>query len=287
MSFSSDVKNELCKIKPSSCCEFSQLYGMLLFCKYFDNNDIFFSTDNKEISQKASQLIKCVYSINPETLVKSGRYVLSADIIDVATIYTDIVAIEYITDAFTCESCLSAFVRGAFLVAGTVTDPEKNFHAEIKTLREEVAISLQSVLSTSGLNARLSKRKEHYIVYFKGSESVSDFLTFIGVYKKSLEVIDVALVKELRNKVNRAKNCETANIGKTVDAAIKQREAINILQKCGKFSSLSDELKFAANLRIDNPEMSLTELTRVCGISKSGLNHRFNKLIALAKEYNR
>ncbi len=287
MSFSSDVKSELCKIKPSNCCTFAQLYGMLLFCKNFDNNDTFFYTDKNEINNRAAALIKNIYGFTPKPSQKSGKYALSADIIKVATLYTDIVTVEYITDAFQCEDCLAAFVRGAFLVAGTVTDPQKNFHAEIKTIREEVAISLQSVLSTSGLNAHLSKRGEQFVVYFKGSEGVSDFLTLIGVYKKSLEVIDAALVRELRNKVNRAKNCETANIGKTVDAAIKQREAIKVLQKCGKLSSLSEELKLAATLRIDNPEMSLSELSKVCGISKSGLNHRFNKLIALAKEYKR
>lgn len=285
MSFSSDVKTELCKIKPNDCCAYAQLYGMLLFCKNFSNDDIFFSADKKEISNRLSSIIKGIYGFNPKIIVKSGRYALTSDIIHVATLYTDIIEKEYITDALYCDDCLSCFVRGAFLVGGTVTDPEKSFHAEIKTSREEVAISLQSVLQNTGINARLSKRKEQYVVYFKGSENVSDFLTFIGAYKKSLEVIESSIVNELRNKVNRAKNCETANIGKTVNAAVKQKEAIISLQKCGKYSSLSDELKSAAELRINNPDMSLNELSTLSGISKSGLNHRLNRLIELAKEY--
>ncbi len=285
MSFSSELKSELCKIKPSVCCAYSQLYGMLLFCKNFSNSDIFFSSDKKEISNRMASIIKFIYCFNPEIVFKSGRYSLSSDIINVATLYTDVIEKEYITDAFSCEDCLASFTRGAFMVSGTITDPEKNFHAEIKTLREEVAISLQSVLVNQGLNARLSKRKEHYVVYFKGSENVSDFLTFIGAHKQSLEVIDSALVKELRNKVNRAKNCETANIGKTVIAAVKQKEAISVLQKAGKLSSLSNELKIAAELRIKNPDMSLAELSALGGISKSGLNHRLNRLIEIAEEY--
>lgn len=285
MSFSSDVKNELCRIKPPNCCAYAQLYGMLLFCKHFANDDIFFTADKKEISNRVSAIIKHIYGFNPKLILKSGRYALSSDIINVATMYTDIIEKEYITDVFSCDECLSAFTRGAFLASGTVTDPEKDFHAEIKTNREEVAISLQSVLISGGLNARLSKRKEQYVVYFKGSERVSDFLTFIGAYKNSLEVIESSIVRELRNKVNRAKNCETGNIGKTVNAAVKQKNAISVLQKCGKYSSLSDELKFAAELRINNPDMSLTELSALSGISKSGLNHRLNRLIEIAKEY--
>lgn len=285
MSFSSDVKNELCRIKPNDCCSYAQLYGMLLFCKNFSNNDIFFSADRKEISNRLLSIIKQIYGFSPKIILKSGRFALTSDIINVATVYTDIIEKEYITDAFYCDDCLANFTRGAFLVSGTITDPEKSFHAEIKTSREEVAISLQSVLINSGLNARLSKRREQYVVYFKGSEKVSDFLTFIGAYKKSLEVIEASMVNELRNKVNRAKNCETGNIGKTVNAAVKQKEAIIVLQKCGKYSSLSDELKSAAELRLNNPDMSLNELSSLSGISKSGLNHRLNRLIELAKEY--
>lgn len=285
MSFSSDVKNELCKIKPVECCGYAQLYGMLLFCKNFSNNDIFFSSDKKETANRLSAIIKQVYGFNPKVIDKSGKFALTSDIIHVATLYTDIIEKEYITDTFYCDDCLAGFTRGAFLVAGTITDPEKSFHAEIKTAREEVAISLQSVLANVGLNARLSKRKEQYVVYFKGSEKVSDFLTFIGAYKKSLEVIESSIVNELRNKVNRAKNCETGNIGKTVNAAVKQKEAIVALQNCGKYSSLSEELKSAAELRVNNPDMSLNELSLLSGISKSGLNHRLNRLIELAKEY--
>lgn len=284
MSFSSELKSEICKIKPSGCCAFSELYGILLFSKTFKNDTSFFSTDRQDIAKRISDITKSVYNFMPKIDMSLGRYSLSADIINVATLYTDIVSVEYITDVFNCDNCFTAFVRGAFLVSGTVTDPEKDFHIEIKTLREEVAISLQSVLLSKGLNARISKRKQQHLVYFKGSENVSDFITFLGGYKKSLDVIDVAVVKELRNKINRAKNCETANIGKTVNAAIKQREAIDILKKAGRLSGLSDELKIAADIRYNNPDMSLTEMSAKCGISRSGLNHRLNRLISLANE---
>ena len=284
MSFSSDIKTELLKVKAQSCCAFSELYGLFLFSKTFTNSDIFFSSDREDIAKKAKDLIKSVYNITPTLVISGGRYSLSLDIINVGQIYLDVISQEYITDAFQCDNCFSAFVRGAFLVSGTATDPKKDFHIELKTTKETVAISLGSIFSSLGFNVHTSKRNNYHLIYAKGSESVSDIITLMGAQKKSLEVIDCAMEREMRNKVNRIKNCETANIDKTIEAVIKQTTAIKKLKKSGKLSMLSDELKTVAQLRIQNPEMSLSELSKLCGISRSGLNHRFQKLIELSKD---
>ena len=284
MSFSADIKTELLKVKAQSCCAFSELYGLFLFSKVFTNSDIFFSTDREDIAKKAKELIKTVYNITPTLQLNDGRYNLSADIINVGKIYLDVISQEYITDAFVCEGCFSAFVRGAYLSAGTATDPTKDFHIEVKTKQETVAISLNSIFTSLGFNVHVSKRGNYHLVYAKGSENVSDIITLMGAQKKALQVIDCAMEREMRNKVNRIKNCETANIDKTIEAVIKQTTAIKKLKKSGKLSMLSDELKQVAELRLQNPEMSLSELSKLCGISRSGLNHRFKKLIELSNE---
>ncbi len=284
MSFSSDVKADLCKIKPSGCCAYAELYGMLLLSRNFLNSDVFYCSERNDITERCASLIYGAYKFRPEYLKKSGNYCLKSTIINVGKLYTDVVTTNYITDAFECKNCLSAFLRGAFLSSGTVTDPNKDFHLELKTKDEPIAISIHALLSSDGFNAHISKRGNYHIVYFKGNESVSDFLALIGASKKALDVIDVGMIKEMRNRVNRAKNCETANIGKTVNAMLKQVNAIHTLKNNGRLYNLSEELQFAAKLRIDNPDMSLNDLSKICGISRSGLNHRLNRLIELAKE---
>ena len=284
MSFSADVKTEICRIKPTNCCRYAELYGILLFSHNFNNDDIFFYTDRKDIAERCASLIFSVYRFKPAIFEYKGGYGLKTNIINVGKLFTDFIMIEYITDTFGCEGCFSTFLRGAFLSAGTVTDPMKDFHWELKTPNEAVAISVQSLLSSQGFNAHLSKRRNYHIIYFKGNENVSDILALIGSSKKALEVIDAGMIKEMRNKVNRAKNCETANIGKTVNAMIRQVNAINKLKSEGRLNNLSEELQFAASIRLDNPDMSLTELSKLCGISRSGLNHRLNRLIELSEE---
>lgn len=284
MSFSADVKTEICKIKPTRCCAYAQLYGILLLSRSFSNMDVFYSSDRQDVAERCSSLISSEYHFKPDFIEDKGNFGLKSDIIHVGELYADFITVDYITDVFGCDACFSAFLRGAFLSGGTVTDPNKDFHLELKTVNEAVAISIHALLVTEGFKAHISKRGKYHLVYFKGNESVSDFLALIGASKKALEVIDAGMIKEMRNRVNRAKNCETGNIGKTVNAMIKQVNAINKLKQSGRLNNLSEELQYAAKLRLDNPEMSLTELSKLCGVSRSGLNHRLNRLIELSDD---
>lgn len=284
MSFSSELKSELCKIKPVGCCAAAEMYGIFLFSKKFTENTVFFSCDNSNVADRCQALISEVYGFEPKLCKKDGCSELSTDYIGVGRIFADFLSVEYITDVFSCEKCFPAFLRGAFLSAGTVTDPQKSFHAEIKTVNEGSAISVDSILKAQGFNSHLSKRGENHLVYFKGSEAIADFLTLIGGTKKALEIIDEAVIRDLRNKVNRGKNCETANITKTVNAAVRQNTAIKKLRDSGRLSMLPEQLRNAAEIRFNNPEMSLSELARLCSVSRSGLNHRLNKLVEIAEE---
>lgn len=284
MSFAGDIKTELCKIKPSGCCAAAELYGIFLFSRNFSENTEFFVCDRIEIAERVLAIIKQLYGFLPKLTENDNSFSLSADYIGVGRIFADFLSVNYITDIFVCEKCFQSFVRGAFLSGGTATDPKRSFHAEIKTKNETAAISTQAIFEAQGFNAHLSKRQNYHLVYFKGGESVSDFLTLIGATKKALEVIDAAMLREMRNRVNRGKNCETANITKTVNAAVRQNKAIKQLESTGRLSMLSEELQAAAKLRFSNPELSLGELSRLCGISRSGLNHRLNRLVAIAED---
>jgi len=282
MSFSAELKTELCKVKISDCCEYAELYGIFLLSRNFSNDDIFFFSDIKEITDKCASLIYSIYKIKPEKIIHKGNYALKSDIISVGKIYADFITVQYITDVFECEGCFESFIRGAFLSGGSITDPKKGFHAEIKTKFETVALSLEALFATRQLKASISKRSGYFVVYFKGNEKISDLLALMGASKKALEVIDIAMLNEMRNKVNRMKNCETANIGKTVNASVRQTHAIIKIMEAGIFEALPEELKLAADLRIANPDMSLNDLTKLCGMSRSGLNHRLNKLCEIA-----
>lgn len=184
------------------------------------------------------------------------------------------------------ESLCRCFFRVIFLTCGSCTDPEKNYHLELVLADERLCRELQKVLRERGLNAKIVLRKQAYVLYLKDAENISDFLTFIGAHAAILAFFNVKIIKEMRNQVNRTVNCETANIQKTVNAAGRQLKSIAAIQRKVGLSSLPDELREAAELRLAHPDMSLSELCGLCQgkISKSGLNHRFRKLDDLAGE---
>lgn len=177
-------------------------------------------------------------------------------------------------------------LRCAFLLCGSVSSPEKNYHMEMVFADEKLAKDIGSAMSDSGFNAKFITRKKSTVVYLKGAEEIADFLTFIGASSSILNFYDIKIIKEMRNNVNRAVNCETANIGKTVNAASRQLESIKIIEGKIGLRSLPDDLYEAACLRLAHPDMSLHDMADMCDpvISKSGLNHRFKRIDKIAGE---
>ena len=180
--------------------------------------------------------------------------------------------------------CYRAFLRGAFLGGGSVTNPEKEYHLELTTPRMALAEDMVQLFAGFGLAAKVVRRKTNYVVYFKSSTEVGDVLNIIGSPTAYMELMNVRILKETRNQVNRRVNCETANLDKTLDAAQLQVSAIHRLQKNGKFSTLSPALREAAEMRLAYPDMPLSELGKRLHISKSGINHRMRKIMALAED---
>ena len=184
------------------------------------------------------------------------------------------------------ECCRASFLRGVFFAGGSVTDPAKRYHLELTTSHYKVSRETCALLLDAGFSPKETTRGGNSILYFKQSDMIEDFLTAIGAPVCAMGVMEAKVEKDLRNGINRRVNCETANLTKVVDASIEQVAAIRKLQKQGRLKELPPKLRETAKLRLDNPEATLQELAAMQDppVSKSAMNHRMRKLVALADE---
>ena len=185
---------------------------------------------------------------------------------------------------FDCPTCINAFLAGTFLSCGTISDPKKDYHLEFTVPYMNLAKSLVTFLEETELSPKQSNRKGYNIVYFKGSESIEDCLYLMGASSAMFEMMNVEIIKNIRNKANRTANCETANIDKTVKASLVQIDAIEKIESTKGLDYLNNDLREMAVLRKDNPEASLAELSRLSGMSRSGVNHRLKKIVEIAQQ---
>ena len=179
-----------------------------------------------------------------------------------------------------------AYIRGAFLGGGSVTNPEKNYHLEFVTHSEEYAHDLCELINSCGLNSKVIQRKNSFIVYIKEGEQIVDILNIMGAHSCLLELENIRIMKEMRNNVNRLVNCETANLSKTVNAAVRQVESIKLIQSKIGLKRLPQNLREIAELRLEYPDESLKELGEMLTppVGKSGVNHRLRKIEKIAEE---
>ncbi|HHW46504.1 MAG TPA: DNA-binding protein WhiA [Clostridiales bacterium] len=292
MSFSADVKNELCKIRPSGCCKIAECYGILLFSRAFSKQSVSLITEHEEVANRLSELLRILCGVSVKLQAHGSiRDFYSVSVEDVKDRLKILEFFGHSHDEISPrinknnlmkDCCEGAFIRGAFLAAGSITNPQKDYHVEFLTSHKSLADDMVELLSNRGFTPRITKRGATSVIYFKESNNIEDLLTIMNATGYTLELMNIKIYKNVRNKINRLTNCETANIAKTVNAAIKQQEAIRILEESGKLQQLSRELIEAAELRKNNPDMSLSELSKLCGLTRSGLNHRLRKLIKLA-----
>ena len=310
MSFSSKVKEELSKEcnSPRHC--FAETAAIISMCGkvIFDEKDhvrIEIHTENVTVARKYFTLLKKTYNINTDisirhssSLNKNRSYVLSVNddetarkILMTCRLMKPFGVIEEdfsISDSLIIqrECCKRAFIRGAFLAAGSVSDPVKTYHFEIVCLSEAKAKQLQMIMETFNINARVIKRRKYFVVYVKDSSQVVDLLNIMGAYNALMDMENVRIVKDMRNNVNRKVNCETANINKTVSAAVKQIEDIRFIQMSSAFDELPESLQEMAELRVRYPEATLAELGQLLDtpVGKSGVNHRLKKISLFADE---
>ena len=184
-----------------------------------------------------------------------------------------------------CEDCPAAYLRGAFLACGTVTNPSTDYHLEFSLPHHLLSRDLLTLMQELGFRARLVHRKGSQVIYLKESEQIEDALTLMGATGASLELMNVKMVKDIRNAANRIANCENANIDKTVTASLAQIEAIRQIERLQGLDGLPEELRELARLRLENPDMSLRELGEQLSepLSRSGVNHRLRRILEFAQ----
>lgn len=295
MSFSMQVKSELVKTEyEKACCKKSLLYGMCIFGKSFSNASVSLQTENEAVSLLYQLLLTELFNIKSD-IKKSpqGRnYTVSvSDKADAAKLlrlfgHDGIGSIKINHANFDCDACINAFVAGAFLSCGTISDPKKDYHMEFTIPYLNLSKSLLTLLEEMELNPKYTNRKGYNIVYFKESEAIESCLYIMGASDAMFEMMNIKIVKDFRNKANRQANCETANITKMVNAVAVQTAAIEkIWSKKGK-EFLSEGLQAVAQLRYDNPDLSLAELAAMCNppLSRSGMNHRLKRIVDISKE---
>lgn len=297
MSFSSDVKTELCAVPiKERHCAVAESYGALLYCNTFTQRQIKFVTASLEFSQRLVKLFRKAFGLEFDRIAQGSggtKSILSVEDPDklrqvFAAFDADIDAtpIHHINLGVLEESCCKvSFLRGAFLAGGSVTAPEKRFHLELVTGHYSVSRECYSLLLELGFSPRESARGGNSILYFKQADAISELLTTLGASNKGMEVISAKIEKSMSNTVNRKLNCDFANADKVVTAAQEQLNAIKKVDKAIGLTELPDGLQQAAFLRIANPEASLADLALLSDppVTKSCLNHRLKKLMELAK----
>ncbi len=298
MSFSSDVKNELLSIDTENeCCLHALAYGMILFSRAFSYYDISLLTEHGGIANKYCELMREVCGVTPKlTKSEAGKY--KAEVLSKEERMKVLETFGYDKKSGTSrlnwgniadQCCKTAFLRGVFLTCGTINDPNKNYHFEFVVpyfnLSKDLRVFINDYDELSVLPKTVN-RNSNYVIYFKDSESIEDLLTAMGAHNSSLELMGVKMYKDVRNNVNRKLNFESANLDKTIDAAGKQIDAILHIKNTVGLSYLSDDLKEIAEIRMQNPDMSLRELCESLSvpITRSGVNHRLKKICAIAEQ---
>ena len=297
MSFSGDAKRELCKTLPSrKCCAQAECYGILLYANRFDAEEARVVTESTDLAKRLPGLFKKAFGVTFDRLPTPGERKQVLAITRKDKLHTVSAAFGYDLSATGAhhinfavleeEHCRTAFFRGALLAGGSVTDPAKGYHLELATSHLSVGREMLLLLREAGFAAKSARRGGDHMAYFKRSEDIADFLTAVGAPLAAMELMNAKAEKDLRGGVNRRVNCDAANVSKAVDAAQSQIEAIRRLSKRVSLEELPPKLAEAARLRLDNPDLTLSELGELCRppITKSSFNHRLKKLAQLAGE---
>lgn len=310
MSFSYRTKNELCRMPTERrCCMIAELAGIIHINGIIQISGkgryrLKISTENASLARRVFVLFKELYNINVEVLVrkntklrKKNSYLLviptSSDtkqiLMDTYSLYVDetgqIALARDINPAVIRKRCCKkAYLRGAFLGGGSMSDPEKMYHLEFVTYRESYGKSLCNFLNSLDLHAKMIERKNTYVVYLKEGEHIVDLLNVMGAHSALLKFENVRVYKDMRNNINRIVNCETANLTKTINASMRQIENIKYIDEKLGYEKLPTSLKEIAELRLNHPDASLKELGELLDppIGKSGVNHRLRKIDKLA-----
>lgn len=289
MSFASEVKNEICKTDITEvCCARAELAGIVCFGASVKGNEIRVRTECEDVAQRFCSLVKFLYNLKADVSVtESGTFMATLSGVEVLKILRDTrlagVPTRIDREIVRNECCKASMLRGIFLGGGSMTDPEKGYHAELVSNRSAIEKDLRPVFEHFELYPKMINRNGNYVFYIKEGQQIENLLAAIGAHLKMMEFVNVVIEREIKNTTNRRVNFEVANYLKTHDAAVKQQMAIEKIVLEHGWQSMSPELVAVAKLRLEDSDISLAEIAKRLNISKSGVNHRMRKILALAE----
>jgi conserved hypothetical protein len=300
MSFTLDIKAELARIETKAlCCELAECYGIWLFSKCFRLQETGYSLESGEAVRKSADLAARVCGISPEIRYRVSRRKNPAyriripDEQDRHRLLNRFgysgreLPLRMQEKWFECPDCRGAFLRGAFLTCGMAANPNSSYHLEFATQYRQLTEDLQHLMAGIeglDLHPQIGERKGNRYLYLKDSAQCERMLVFIGAANGAMQMMQVKMYKEEKNYINRKTNFETANMDKTYSASVRQIIAIQRIQEAGKLAQLPEDQRKIAQLRLDNPEMTLREFAEILGCSRSRINYRFNKILAFAEK---
>ena len=309
MSFSSQLKLELCNLNQNDRhCDLAELSGMLNACGVvFEKgqmNFICINTESVVVAKRFYSLIKKNFSINCQVAIRNSKQ-FKKNRVYVVTVSENLSSQKLLKalGLLVCENgkssfqkkidslivksdcCKRSYIRGAFISSGSLSNPEKTYHLEFVNSNYHLSKQLSDLINCFGLNSKIIERKNNYVVYLKESENIVDLLNVMGAYSSLMKLENVRILKDMRNNVNRIVNCETANINKTVDAAVKQIEDIKFIIHHRGLQFLPVNLRQVALFRLENPDATLKEIGAMLtpSVGKSGVNHRLRKINQIAE----
>lgn len=294
-SFSNEVKKELTQSITDKDKQFACLYGVLLFCRNITDKAISLSTESGEFAELFKKLVKSVYKDSVEvfseiTNKKNGSRIYNLSINGqeqtkkVLDRYNIVPEKRKINTEHIANNSLGAFLAGVFFICGSVSNPYKEYHLEFTMPEERLFDDLHAVLLELAIDGRKTERKGTTVLYIKDSENIEDILTFLGARQSTIDIMNIKIYKDVRNKANRIANCDSANIDKVIAAAAKQIDDIKFIISNDQFDKLSEELRETAEIRLENPEMTLQEIGELLKkpIGRSGVMRRFKKISQIA-----
>lgn len=305
MSFSSITKNELSRIYPENeCCKIAELASLIRTIgtiSIYGHHRVSLSltTENASTARLIFRLIKDLYGITTEVMVRRNSHlkkalnylIIVSDKTSAEKILLDTKLLEYSDEGISVnygikgilvknKCCKRAYIRGAFLGGGSISDPEKAYHLEFVTHSMDHAKDLSRLINYYHLHSKIIARKNNFVVYLKEGEQIVDVLNIMGAHSSLLNLENIRVYKDIRNRVNRLVNCETANLTKTINASLRQVENINYIKESVGLDYLPNNLKEVAEKRLNYPDVSLKELGQMLDppVGKSGVNHRLRKI---------
>lgn len=285
MSFSSDVKKELvAQCGKSRHCQIAELAGMFFMVGHMRECRPAMDTDNALVLEKYALLMKKAFGVQTDKTLsdeETSRF-SQALRLECADGGERLPADGLILQR---ECCRRAYIRGAFVASGTVSDPNKSYHFEIACRTAEQAGQLRKLMQGFGFDAKTVVRRHHFVVYLKEGEQIVDVLSVMGAYVSLMDLENVRILREMRGAVNRKVNCETANINKTVSAAVAQIADIHAIEETIGLEALPAPLYEMAQARLSYPEATLAELGAAMDppVGKSGVNHRLRRIAEVAQ----